>query len=103
MDSTQSRTDKTDAGLAIVTVRLPGVLVDLFPGAPRRLEVPATTVRDMVDELDRRWPGMRDRICDSRPAIRKHMNVFVEGERVTLKTKLTPGIEVFVLTAISGG
>ncbi|GAA2844868.1 molybdopterin synthase subunit MoaD [Aminobacter aminovorans] len=89
--------------LATVVVRLPAVLVDLFPGAVRRVDVPATTVRDMVDQLDKRWPGMRDRICDSRPSIRKHLNVFVEGERATLKTKLRPGVEVFVLTAISGG
>jgi hypothetical protein len=46
---------------------------------------------------------MRDRICDSRPAIRKHMNVFVDGERAALETPLAPGVEVFVLTAISGG
>jgi molybdopterin converting factor small subunit len=91
------------ATLATVVVRLPAVLVDLFPGAVRRVDVPATNVRDMVDQLDKRWPGMRDRICDSRPSIRKHMNVFVEGERATLKTKLRPGVEVFVLTAISGG
>lgn len=103
MDNTPSPKARPATELAPVVVRLPGVLVDLFPGAPRRVEVPATTVRDMVDELDRRWPGMRDRICDSRPAIRKHMNVFVEGERATLKTKLRPGVEVFVLTAISGG
>lgn len=91
------------ATIATVVVRLPGVLVDLFPGAPRRVEVPAATVRDMVDQLDKRWPGMRDRICDSRPAIRKHINVFVDGERATLKTLLKPGVEIFVLTAISGG
>ena len=103
MDNTPSPEANQAAELALVVVRLPGVLVDLFPGAVRRVEVPAGTVRDMVDELDRRWPGMRDRICDSRPAIRKHMNVFVEGERATLKTKLRPGVEVFVLTAISGG
>ena len=46
---------------------------------------------------------MGDRIRDTRPAIRKHMNVFVEGERATLKTSLAPGDEVYVLTAISGG
>lgn len=63
----------------------------------------AANIREMVDELDRLWPGMRDRICDSRPAIRKHMNIFVAGERATLKTQLAPGAEVFVLTAISGG
>ena len=65
-----------------IVVRLPGVLVDLFPGAPRRLELDADSVQDMVNELNSRWPGMRDRICDSSPAIRKHMNVFVDGERV---------------------
>lgn len=89
--------------LAKITVKLPAVLTDLFPGAPRSLEVAATSVREMVDALDRNWPGMRDRICDSRPAIRRHMNVFVDGERATLDTTLAPGAEVFVLTAISGG
>jgi sulfur-carrier protein len=88
---------------ATVMVRLPAVLTDLFPGSVRQLEVPASTVADMIDELDRRWPGMRDRICDTRPAIRRHMNVFVDGERAKLETKLEPGAEVFVLTAISGG
>ncbi|RWC87297.1 MAG: MoaD/ThiS family protein [Mesorhizobium sp.] len=79
------------------------MLIDLFPGAPRRVELPASTVKEMIDGLDARWPGMRDRICDSRPAIRRHMNVFLDGERATLETRLAPGTEVFVLTAISGG
>jgi molybdopterin converting factor small subunit len=86
-----------------VIVRLPGPLVDLFPGSPRRLEVQAATVREMIDELNARWPGMRDRLCDTTPSIRKHINVFVDGERAKLETPLPPGTEVFVLTAISGG
>jgi molybdopterin converting factor small subunit len=86
-----------------VIVRLPGILVDLFPGSRRQVEMRVSTVDGMVDELDRLWPGMRDRICDTRPAIRRHMNVFVEGRRATLDTPLSPGTEVFVLTAISGG
>lgn len=87
----------------VVAVRLSAVLADLFPGSPRRLDVEAATVAEMVDALDRRWPGMRDRICDTTPAIRKHMNVFVDGERARLDAPLRPGAEVFVLTAISGG
>lgn len=86
-----------------VVARLPGPLVDLFPGAPRRVEVTAATVGQMIDALDARWPGMRDRLCDSRPAIRKHINVFVDGERATLETGIPRGQEVFILTAISGG
>ncbi|MCR5859503.1 MoaD/ThiS family protein [Mesorhizobium sp. J428] len=86
-----------------VIVRLQGVMVDLFPGSTRRVEMSARTVDEMIDELDRRWPGMADRIRDTRPAIRRHMNVFVDGERANLDTKLPPGTEVFVFTAISGG
>jgi sulfur-carrier protein len=88
---------------ATITVRLPGVLVDLFPGSRRSVEMAVATVDEMMDELDRLWPGMRDRLCDSTPAIRKHINVFIDGERARLETAIEPGAEVFVLTAISGG
>jgi molybdopterin converting factor small subunit len=94
--------DDSRARLPVV-VMLPAALVRLFPGAMRRLELPASTVGEMIDALDARWPGMRDRLCDSRPAIRRHINVFVEGRRATLDTRLAPGTEVTVLTAISGG
>ncbi|MGO4834616.1 MoaD/ThiS family protein [Rhizobiaceae sp. 2RAB30] len=97
-----SRQTPPDAAPTVVA-RLPGPLVDLFPGAPRRVEVSAATVGQMIDALDARWPGMRDRLCDSRPAIRKHINVFVDGERATLETRIAPGQDVFILTAISGG
>ena len=93
----------TARNVPLVVARLPGVLIDLFPGAPRRVELPASTVKEMIDGLDALWPGMRDRICDSRPAIRRHMNIFLDGERATLETRLAPGTEVFILTAISGG
>ncbi len=93
----------TESATATVTVTLAGALTYLFPGAPRRLTVAASSVREMVKALDADWPGMGDRIVDSTPAIRKHMNVFVDGTRAALDTPLSPGAEVFVLTAISGG
>jgi molybdopterin converting factor small subunit len=86
-----------------VSVTLPTLLLRLFPGAPRRLELPAATVAEVIDALDARWPGMRDRLCDSRPRIRRHINVFVGGERATLETRLPQGAEVIIMTAISGG
>lgn len=84
-------------------VRIAPHLARLFVDAPSLIEIEAATVRDLVDALDARWPGIRDRICDSRPAIRRHMNVFVDGRRATLATALRPGADVFILTAISGG
>jgi molybdopterin synthase sulfur carrier subunit len=86
-----------------VLVVLPGILVNLFPGSVREVAVKAASVREAIDALDARWPGMRDRLCDSRPAIRRHINVFVDGDKATLDTPLTPGTEVIIMTAISGG
>jgi molybdopterin synthase sulfur carrier subunit len=86
-----------------VSVTLPTLLLRLFPGSVRRLEMPAATVAEVIDGLDARWPGMRDRLCDSQPRIRRHINVFVAGERATLETRLAPGAEVIIMTAISGG
>lgn len=88
---------------AVVVVALPAALVALFPGSARRVELSAATVGEAIDALDSRWPGMRDRLRDSTPRIRRHVNVFVEGERAGLETRLAPGAEVVVMTAISGG
>ena len=86
-----------------VEVTLPRALLNLFPGSVRHVEVSASTVGEMIDALETRWLGMRDRLCDSRPAIRRHINVFVDGDKATLDTPLAPGTEVIIMTAISGG
>lgn len=86
----------------MVTVTLPLALVRLFPGSVQRLELAASDVAGLIDALDARWPGMRSRLCDSTPRIRRNINVFVEGERATLKTPLKAGAEVTILTAVVG-
>lgn len=86
-----------------VIVSLPAPLVRLFPDADGKVEMEASCVRSMIDELDRRWPGMKDRLCDSRPAIRKHLNIFVGDRRARLDTPLKPDMQVKILTAMSGG
>ena len=88
---------------AAVIVRLPALLVALFPTAERLFELHVGNVDELMDALESRWPGMRDRLCDSTPAIRRHINVFVDGKRAKLTTPLRPGADVFVLTAVSGG
>jgi molybdopterin converting factor small subunit len=84
-------------------VRLPQALVRLFPGAPREVEVEAHDVAAAIAALEAHWPGMGDRLVDSTPAIRRHLNVFVDGERATLATPLRPDGEMLVTTAMSGG
>ena len=84
-------------------LHLPSTLPPLFPDLPRRLDVDATSVREAIDWLDERWPGLRDRLCEPGPVLRPHINVYVDRERAGLETPLEPRSRVDVLAAISGG
>ena len=86
-----------------VVVILPRSLVALIPGTARQTEVEATTVREAIDRLDERTPGLRNRLVDSGPAIREHINVFVDGTQASLETPLRPDSTVHVIPAVSGG
>jgi molybdopterin synthase sulfur carrier subunit len=87
----------------VADVHLPRSLVELFPGAPRRLEASGSTVEELIADLDTRVPGLANRILDAGPSIRTHINVFVAGERATLATAVPPGAVVHVIPAVSGG
>ena len=86
-----------------VSVILPRPLLALFPEAVAHVKVPAGTIGDMIAALDARWPGMRDRLCDETPRIRRHLSIFCNGRRAELGSPLRDGDEVYVLTAVSGG
>jgi sulfur-carrier protein len=86
-----------------VLVRLPPLIATLFPDVERQMTLQAGSVRDVIRALDERWPGMWDCFCDSTPAVRRHINVFVGSRRGKLDDLLPPGAEVTILTAISGG
>ena len=84
-------------------LQLPPTLTPLFDGLPRRVEVEAGTVAEALAELERRWPGLHDRLCEPGPALRQHIHVYVDRERAELDTQLEPRSRVHVVAAISGG
>jgi sulfur-carrier protein len=87
----------------MATVILPRSLVAILPAAPRRCEVEASTVAEAIDRLDALAPGIRNRLIDTGPTIRRHINVFVDGSPATLATALEPGSTLHVIPAVSGG
>lgn len=89
----------------MATVHLPRSLVTLFTDPPpRHLQLPSTSLAALVDDLDQRWPGMRDRLVEPGPRLREHINVFVDGERQRdLATLLRDGTVVHVIPAVAGG
>ena len=84
-------------------VHLPSTLEPLFPGLPRQLDVRADTVLEVIDHLEGEWPGIRDRLCEPGPELRRHIHVYVNRERAKLDTALANESRVDVIAAISGG
>jgi sulfur-carrier protein len=84
-------------------VHLPGTLTPLFQGLPRRLDLEAATVGEAIDRLNAQWPGLRDRLCEPGPVLRRHIHVYVDRERASTDTPIEPRSRVDVIAAISGG
>jgi sulfur-carrier protein len=87
----------------VADVRLPGTLTPLFPGLPRRVDVDAATVLAAINSLETQWPGLRDRIVEEGPTLRRHLHVYVDGERAGLETPVAERSRLDVIAAISGG
>ena len=87
----------------MTTVLLPRALLALFPGVDRRHEVAPGTVGSVLAELDASVPGIRDRLVESGPRLRPHINVFVDGEPADLATQCAEASVVHVIPAVSGG
>ena len=83
-------------------VRLRGPLKRLAGDSPEHL-VDGATVVDLLRELERRHPATGGWILDERGLIRRHINVFVNGEPGAEETAVGGEDKVDVLPAISGG
>lgn len=87
------------------SVRVPTVLRPLTGGASD-VEIPATTVRDALSELDRRHPGFAAKVLQDgqvKPFIRIFVGADDIGELSGLETKLSERDEVSIVPAIAGG
>jgi molybdopterin synthase sulfur carrier subunit len=87
----------------VADLHLPATLPPLFDELPRHVTIEAGTVGEAIDRLEERWPGLRDRLCEPGPTLRRHINVYVDRERADLSTPLGAGSRVDVIAAISGG
>jgi molybdopterin converting factor small subunit len=66
-------------------------------------ELEGQSVIELLQGLESRHPDLRGWILDERGRIRRHINVFVGGERGEERTAVRPGDRVEVLPAITGG
>ena len=71
------------------------------------VEVPGATVREVLDRVFEDNPRLRGYVVDERGVLRKHMVVFIDGQQIVDRERLSdavgPRSEVYVMQALSGG
>lgn len=71
------------------------------------IEGSVKTIGEALSALGRRSPAALDRIMDERGNVRRHVNVFVNGENIRflrgLTTPAPDGATILILAAVSGG
>ena len=73
----------------------------------REIVVEASTLREVVSEVEKIAPGFSYYVCDERGCLRQHVNIFVGDERIGDRTRLSDpvpeGARVLIMQALSGG
>ena len=84
-------------------VRIPTPLRS-YTGEQKTVSADGDTLGDVLLDLDRQFPGIRFRVVDEQGQLRKHVNVWLDSERVRDLSAPLDGVgEVVIMQALSGG
>jgi molybdopterin converting factor small subunit len=76
-------------------------------GGVSEAAIDASNVREMIDALEGKFPGMRERLCEADGNVRRFVNVFVGDEDIRflqgLETPIPSGTQVSIIPAVAGG
>lgn len=87
----------------MIRVAIPSQLIAYTDGATR-VEAEGETVGRVLDDLDRRFPGLKFRVIDEQDRIRRHMRIFVgQDEAKCVDVLVSYNNEVLIFGALSGG
>ena len=90
------------SALSAMKVLIPSALRSYTEASEAEAE--GATLAAMLDDLDRRYPGIRFRMIDEQERIRRHIRIFVNGTQVhELSRALHASDEVVIVQALSGG
>jgi MoaD family protein len=89
-----------------VRVRIPTPLRAATDGTSE-VTLEASDVTGVISELETRYPGIKGRLRDENGALRRFVNLYVNGEDVRFKngldTSLSAGDELSIVPAVAGG
>ncbi len=91
------------AGVSTVELRLAPLLHTYTRGASE-LHATGGTLNEMLEDLDRQYPGIRFRLVDEQDRPRRHVRFFVnDADTRDLTMPLHDGDNVYIVGALSGG
>ncbi len=65
------------------------------------------SLNELLQNIDRQYPGIQGYIVDEAGSLRKHVNIFIDGvlikDRQRLSDPFSENSEVFIMQALSGG
>jgi sulfur-carrier protein len=89
-----------------VIVRIPTPLQKLTNNMAE-VAVEASSIQEMVDRLEQKYPGIKERLCDESGRLRRFVNVYINEEDIRFldneNTPVQDGSEVSIIPAIAGG
>ncbi|MEE9487935.1 MAG: MoaD/ThiS family protein [Candidatus Brocadiales bacterium] len=89
-----------------VTVRVPTPLRPLT-GNAEQVEASGSSIREIIDDMESKYPGIKNRLCDENGEIRRFINVYVNDEDIRFQknqdTPVKDGDLISVVPAIAGG
>ena len=90
-----------------VTVRIPAPLRKVTGEREVVTAEGGGNLLEMINRLDKEYPGLKDRICDESGELRRFVNIYINGEDVRflsgLQTTVKAGDEVSIVPAVAGG
>lgn len=88
-----------------IEVRVPSVLQNVTQGQ-KVLHYESPTVRDLLTDIDRDYPGFRDQLVED-GELRRFVNIFLNDEDIRflgqLDTPIADGDAIAILPALAGG
>ena len=71
------------------------------------IEAEGGSIKELIENIEKNFPGIKERICDDSGKVRKFINIYVNEEDIRFlkqdETSLKDGDEVSIIPAIAGG
>ncbi len=87
-------------------VRIPTALRK-FTGGQEFVEAKGSNIREIIDDIETKHPGIRAKICDNSGALRRFVNIYLDGDDIRflsgLDTETPEGKEISIVPSIAGG